>query len=111
MSSRPRFSRECRPSEVSSVSSLRATSLSASPDLTWNEPRTTSMNGRNGVCRPSGEQLPVRMKMLLAEAAAEFVQQARLAHPRLGHDVDYVKFAARLGEGALQNLQFALAAE
>jgi hypothetical protein len=30
------------------------------------------------------------------------MQQPRLAHAWLGHDVDDAKFTARLGEGALQ---------
>jgi hypothetical protein len=49
--------------------------------------------------------------LLLTEALAEFVQQTRLAHPRLGHDVDHANPATRLDEGALQNLLFALGAD
>jgi hypothetical protein len=68
------------------------------------------MKGRKGVCRPSGEQLPDRIEgLLFADALAEFVQQARLAHAGLGHDVDHAQFAAGFGETTFKNFHFALA--
>src|ERR1019366_7636780 len=45
---------------------------------------------------------------VLADALAELVEQARLAHARLGHNIDDVKLAACLDEAAFQNFHFAL---
>ena len=39
------------------------------------------------------------------------MEQAGLAHARLGHEVDDAEFGARLGEPALQHLQFAFPAD
>src|SRR5260370_37892816 len=47
--------------------------------------------------------------LLLVDALTELVEQARLAHAWLGHDVNHPQLPARLREGALQNVQLALA--
>jgi hypothetical protein len=66
------------------------------------------MKGRNGVCCPSGEQLPVRMNACpLPMRLLELVEQARLAHARLADDVDDPKFPPRAVEGALENVHLA----
>jgi hypothetical protein len=70
------------------------------------------MKGRNGVCWPSSEQFPVTMNACsLPTRWRNFMQQALLAHARLGHDVNHAKLAAPLGEGTRQLLHFALAAD
>ena len=66
LSIRPRFRGEWRSSPFSPSSRLRDTLVSASPALTLKAPRTTSMKTRKGVCCPSGEQLPVRMRTRLS---------------------------------------------
>jgi hypothetical protein len=55
--SRLKFCSESRPSKFRPLSSFHAISASASPSLSRNEPRTMSINGRKGVCCPSGTQL------------------------------------------------------
>ena len=48
---------------------------------------------------------------VLADALAELVQQARLAHARLGRKIDDAKFGASLVEAAFQHLQFVFASD
>ena len=67
------------------------------------------MNGRNGVCCPSGEQGPHENEDLaIAQSPSELMQQPRLAYSRLAHDVDDAQFLARLIKCALQDIQFTL---
>jgi hypothetical protein len=39
-----------------------------------------------------------------ADALAELVEQAGLAHTRFGHNVDHVQLPARLSQAALENV-------
>ena len=66
--------------------------------------------GQKG-CLPAVRRTASRQDegLLLADALAEFVQQARLAHAGLGHDVDHAQLAAGFGETTFKNFHFALA--
>ena len=48
---------------------------------------------------------------LLADALAELVEQARLAHARLGNQIDDAELRTGLVQSALQHLQFAFASD
>ena len=65
------------------------------------------MNGRNGVCWLSGEQLPCQDEnAILADAPAELVQQARFAKPRFGNQIDDAELRTGLVEATVQQFQF-----
>ena len=56
--------------------------------LFWLADTKALMKGRKGVCWPSGEQLPDRIKARSLPICWRNSRQARFAHARLGHEID-----------------------